>query len=343
MKLALINGYGEKPLSDKTYYNKPYGSIRVFFDLGKALVKQGHEVWFYHCCLDSEERDYGNLYFRSYSLLHREFVENKRPLRDFDCTISFEGWDNESRDESIFSVLIANNIVANPLGYDKIACVSEFQRKKLNQNCGAPLEKLGVISYGIDCNYIDSFERVYPSKGDLFYSGNPLKGLKKIRDTYDRIKSLYDVRFSFISSNKLYGLPDRETDMDAIANLLGGRDVNLINPLPYSDFISRMKSHWLFFAPQAIRETYGLTFLEAAASGLPVATIDVGGNVPNLVRELESGIVALNDDDFVNKFTELYNDDSQWEHYSRIGMVRAKELYTWERCVKQLESIMGAR
>lgn len=341
MKLALINGYGEKSLNDKTYYTISYGPIRVFFDLGKALSKQGHEIWFYHCCADSDEVDYDNLHFRSYSLLHRKFIEGHKPLKDFDCTISFEGWDKESRDENIFSILIANNIVANPSGYDKIACVSEFQRKKLNQNCGISLEKLGVISYGIDCSCIDRSEKSKPSKGSLFYSGNPLKGLGQIRAIYDRIKIFCDVSLSFISSNSLYGLPDRETDIGAIASLSGGRDVRLMSPLSYSDFINELKSHWLFFAPQAIRETYGLTFLEAAVSGLPVAVIDVGGNVPNLVRELESGIVAYDDDDFVAKFVELYNDDGLWEYYSQTGMTKARKIYTWERCVKQLESIIG--
>lgn len=100
------------------------------------------------------------------------------------------------------------------------------------------------------------------------------------------------------------------------------------------------------FVNPALTEPFGLTLLEAAASGLPLVATENGGpvdiisNCDNglLVDPLDAGAVAA-------ALLELLKDPEAWREASRNGLAGVRKHYTWkahaERYVQRLEQLTG--
>ena len=103
-------------------------------------------------------------------------------------------------------------------------------------------------------------------------------------------------------------------------------------------------THGVFVNP-ALTEPFGLTLIEAAASGMPiVATEDGGprdiiGNCQNgfLVDPLDAGAIA-------EALLKLLKDPELWEKYSEQGLEGVREFYSWDahaaRYLKLVESVV---
>jgi sucrose-phosphate synthase len=100
------------------------------------------------------------------------------------------------------------------------------------------------------------------------------------------------------------------------------------------------QSKGIFINP-ALTEPFGLTLLEAAASGLPlVATenggpVDIIGNCHNglLVDPLDTGAIG-------RSLLQILHDRNQWNSYSRNGLVGVRKHYSWQaHATKYLNAI----
>jgi len=78
----------------------------------------------------------------------------------------------------------------------------------------------------------------------------------------------------------------------------------------------------------ALHEGWGLVIMEAAASGTPSVAYDVPG-VRDAVVDGVTGVLARDDDDFVQQWTWLAGDAATRAHMGEVGRRRAQE-FTWE-------------
>ncbi|MCG2635364.1 MAG: HAD-IIB family hydrolase [Gammaproteobacteria bacterium] len=85
------------------------------------------------------------------------------------------------------------------------------------------------------------------------------------------------------------------------------------------------------FINPALTEPFGLTLLEAAASGLPLVATENGGPV-DIIRNCECGdlIDPLDKAQMATALLKYLNDDTEWQRASENGIKRVRELYSWQ-------------
>ncbi len=97
------------------------------------------------------------------------------------------------------------------------------------------------------------------------------------------------------------------------------------------------------FVNVALTEPFGLTLLEAAASGLPVVATSDGGP-SEIVPALENGLLADPNDLGAIQATlrKLLTDEHRWLTCSLSGVRKVRERYTWEHHVNRYLELVGA-
>lgn len=95
------------------------------------------------------------------------------------------------------------------------------------------------------------------------------------------------------------------------------------------------KRHGCFVNP-ALTEPFGLTLLEAAASGLPIVATDDGGP-RDIIANCRNGVLidALDPTEIAEKIAALLWDRGQWSRFARAGISGVRRHYTWEVHVKR--------
>jgi sucrose-phosphate synthase len=85
------------------------------------------------------------------------------------------------------------------------------------------------------------------------------------------------------------------------------------------------------FVNPALTEPFGLTLLEAAASGLPVVATDDGGP-REILRHCRHGLlVDVRSPAALQRALERsLADDNRWRHWSRNGLEAVGRYYSWE-------------
>ncbi len=89
------------------------------------------------------------------------------------------------------------------------------------------------------------------------------------------------------------------------------------------------EKHGVFINP-ALTEPFGLTLLEASATGLPIVATNDGG--PNdIVRNCDNGILIdpMDNDSISKSIRKIITDDDLWETYSKNGILNVRKHYTW--------------
>ena len=105
------------------------------------------------------------------------------------------------------------------------------------------------------------------------------------------------------------------------------------------------RSRGVFVNP-ALTEPFGLTLIEAAASGLPVAATRDGGPL-DIIAQCHNGVLIdpLDPGDIAHGLRRVLSDRKAWRLRSTNGVVRANTLYTWSRHVEtyleQVERIVA--
>ena len=90
------------------------------------------------------------------------------------------------------------------------------------------------------------------------------------------------------------------------------------------------------FVNAALTEPFGLTLIEAAASGLPIVATQDGG--PNdIIEHCENGVLVdpLNTDDIARALLEVVSDARAWQRYAKRGIHGVAQHYTWDAHVEK--------
>ena len=81
----------------------------------------------------------------------------------------------------------------------------------------------------------------------------------------------------------------------------------------------------------ALTEPFGLTLIEAAASGLPIVATNDGGP-RDILRNCENGVLVdpLDEGDIAAGMMALLVDDARWDHAAERGLAGVRRVYSWE-------------
>jgi|GEM_PF-33171 len=90
------------------------------------------------------------------------------------------------------------------------------------------------------------------------------------------------------------------------------------------------KTKGLFVNP-ALTEPFGLTLLEAAATGLPLVATNDGGP-QDIIGTCDNGLLvdALDSKAIGEAIVDALSDEARWDHWSRSGLTAAHASYSWE-------------
>jgi sucrose-phosphate synthase len=85
------------------------------------------------------------------------------------------------------------------------------------------------------------------------------------------------------------------------------------------------------FVNPALTEPFGLTLIEAAASGLPIVATEDGGPT-DIIKNCNNGLLInpLDTEDIAGKLKEVLLDWEQWQLRSTLGLQGVREHYSWE-------------
>ena len=85
------------------------------------------------------------------------------------------------------------------------------------------------------------------------------------------------------------------------------------------------------FINPALAEPFGLTLLEAAASGLPLVATENGGPV-DIIGNCGNGLLIdpLDKQEISSALLEFLRDEGAWQQASRRGLAGVREHYTWQ-------------
>ncbi len=89
------------------------------------------------------------------------------------------------------------------------------------------------------------------------------------------------------------------------------------------------------FVNAALTEPFGLTLIEASASGLPIVATNDGGP-RDIMKNCENGILvdAMNSREIAGAIKKIVSDTELWKTYSRNGIINVREHYSWPAHVK---------
>jgi sucrose-phosphate synthase len=105
------------------------------------------------------------------------------------------------------------------------------------------------------------------------------------------------------------------------------------------------KRRGVFINP-ALTEPFGLTLIEAAASGLPIVATNDGGP-KEIIAFCKNGLLIdpLNIEDIRNKLLEMFSNQRRWTGYSKNGVSGAHRHFSWpghvETYLKQVGDIIA--
>ncbi|RMF77790.1 MAG: HAD-IIB family hydrolase [Nitrospirae bacterium] len=100
------------------------------------------------------------------------------------------------------------------------------------------------------------------------------------------------------------------------------------------------------FVNPALTEPFGLTLLEAAASGLPIVATDDGGP-RDIIANCRNGVLvdALDPQSIAEGITSILWDPGQWRRFRRAGLAGVRRHYTWEahvaRYLKEVDQTLA--
>jgi len=104
------------------------------------------------------------------------------------------------------------------------------------------------------------------------------------------------------------------------------------------------------FVNPALTEPFGLTLLEASATGLPIVATNDGGPY-DIISNCKNGILvdATKSEEITEALKKIIIDNDLWAEYSKNGIMNVRTYYTWDSHastymdkVQKIESKLGA-
>ncbi len=226
------------------------------------------------------------------------------------------------------------------LFYDKIICVSDYDRHLAVQNKIAPADKLISIHNGIDIKAISFLSREQAQQKLLGQTSSLVigtiaewtknKGLFYLLKAAKRIKESFALVLIGSGEN-----PDKEKIYDYVKkhNL---KNVHLIEFIP--EAASYLKAFDIFVLP-SVKEGLPYTILEAMAAQVPIIATRVGG-IPEMIKK-DCGLLipSKNSRQLAEKILYLINSPKKGQRMTQRAEQRVNEEFSLEKMVEQTKNV----
>lgn len=241
--------------------------------------------------------------------------------------------------------------------FDIIIACTHLEKSFLSEKFKIQEDKIKIVSMGVDYKIFDSvhktklrnyyFKNTFFAKKERSYklvlycgSKNYEKGaisiLKSIPYIIEKVKKVY---FVFI------GASTRAFNRE-LSKLQKLKRVKIINFTPenltgYYDKkkLTAFKEADLYLMPSR-SDAFGIAFLEAWASGIPVIGANIGAT-PEVIRENIDGLLVEFDNpkDIAQKVIKLLKNKQMRDDFGSVGQINVSQNYTWEIVAEKTHQI----
>ncbi len=224
---------------------------------------------------------------------------------------------------------------------DRLTAVSEYLRRETYNAFGCTACDVAVIHNFID-PAVYNRERYPQTLKDQLGESRPLlmhisnfRRVKRVRDViriFDRVNREIPSRLVMVGDG-----PDRSEAEDEARKL--GID-NAVYFLGKLDVVAPLLASADVFLLPTQSESFGLSALEALASGVPVIGTRAGG-LPEVVRNGETGFLCEVGDieAMSNAALSILRDPDKWKEMSDLAIVDARERFSLDQIVSQYEHL----
>ena len=194
--------------------------------------------------------------------------------------------------------------------------------------------KIRVIPNGVDVNRFSPDNKNENNRGlVILYMGRlvPKKGIHILIRAMKNIVKKYPDALLLIG-----GRGKMKTFLSSYANTLGLKDnVRFLGYVPDSMLPSLYSSSDVFVLPSITAESFGITLLEAMASGTPVVGSNVGG-IPEVINNCGFIVEPSSPKKLSDAVITLLDDEDLRKKFGRKGRKRVEEKYSWDIVGKKI-------
>lgn len=230
-----------------------------------------------------------------------------------------------------------NNTLSNIKWSDKYIANTKYEKECLVK-LGVQPEKINVIGCGVNVEHFSKYDKseirkVYGIDKQSFVIGyvgrfTPTKGIETLIKAIDRL-NLPDIILVLAGAHSPY-IETLHSIIHANYNHISPR-IKLILNFSEEDK-PRIFSLMDVFVNTSFSESFGIVFLEAWASSLPVVGCDIGA-IRSVVEDKVDGLLFEpgNDEQLSKHILRLFKSKELREKFARAGLKKVNKNYTWEK------------
>ena len=235
---------------------------------------------------------------------------------------------------------ITPEITVSDLSFEHTTCISNVTKQNIISK-GVPIHNSLIIHQGIPIDKFPLREKAPGTVSDpirILYAGqlHPYKGVHTIIDalgTLSKEPELPDVTLTIAGTGPDSYLAELEKHSGR-----AGIQPDLIGRIPHDQMPALYRDHDIFVFPSIWQEPFGLTHLEAMASGLPVVSTVNGGQGEFLTHD--ENCLAFRPDDpqeLAEALKRLLTDEQLRRKLAIAGRETVERGFTFSRYVDTLE------
>lgn len=215
----------------------------------------------------------------------------------------------------------------------RIITLTNSEKDYIRKRFGIPKDKITVIPSGTDIEKFRDYgyER---ERNSLLFVGrlSPVKRLDLLLRALVKVKKkVPDVKLKIIGRD--WGVQDQMVELTKQLNIEG--NVEFLGEVPFDRLVEHYNRAKAFVLTSQF-ETFGVTIMEAIASGTPAVATRVGG-VPEVVGD--AGLLCDENEDSVAKvLTEILTNDTKYQELKENTKKR-RELFHWDDIANKIKSI----
>ncbi len=224
----------------------------------------------------------------------------------------------------------------NARNADGVITTSDYCRRAIRRHYSVAEQRIRLVPEGIDLKRWRRIARETPRRSDgatilCVARQYPRKHIADLLRAMPLVRAAVPNAHAVIVGDG----PEHASLRALAAELRLGEAVNLVGAIPDDDAVARMYRQADIFCLPSVQEGFGIVFLEAMASGLPIVATTAAA-IPEVVPHRRAGLLVPPGDvgALADALIELLRNPDQRAMYGALGQAHV-EAYDWERVADQ--------